>query len=224
MSAWRGWAWLLALLTFVFGATPDLTRTTMHSSTATPTTTSGTRSAPPTTGRATTSASTTSAAPAPPPATPKSASAFRSRIDPVTAEQLGGSYHQGCPVEPSALRMLTVSYLGFDGKSHTGRLVVAADWAAQLAGVFATLYRREVPDPEHATGDRLRRLRRRVDGRGQQFGVQLPRGDRRLVVLRALLRHGHRPQSESRTPICQAVSSNRMPAPTTSTAATSGPG
>ncbi len=142
MSAWRGWAWLLALLTFVFGAAPDLTRTTMHSSTATPTTTSGTRSAPPTTtGRATTSASTTSAAPAPPPATSRSASAFRSRIDPVTAEQLAGSYHQGCPVEPSALRMLTVSYIGFDGQSHTGRLVVAADWAARLAGVFATLYR-----------------------------------------------------------------------------------
>jgi len=63
----------------------------------------------------------------------------------VTATQLGASYHDGCPVTPSALRLLTVSYVGFDGTTHAGRLVVAADWADPLAGVFATLYAERFP-------------------------------------------------------------------------------
>ena len=135
MSSSNGWAWFLALLTFVFGAVPDLTGARAHpgtasSSAAAPKTRAGTTAAP---------------APAPPPSTTMAPTAFRSRIDPVTADDLGGSYHEGCPVAPDELRALTVSYLGFDGETHTGRLVVSATWAAQLAGVFETLYAEQFP-------------------------------------------------------------------------------
>src|SRR5436853_167997 len=36
----------------------------------------------------------------------------------VTAEALGTSWRAGCPVGPGQLRMLTVSYFGFDGAVH----------------------------------------------------------------------------------------------------------
>jgi hypothetical protein len=40
----------------------------------------------------------------------------------------------------SDLRLLTVSYRGFDGRSHTGQLVVRARYSASLATVFRKLY------------------------------------------------------------------------------------
>jgi hypothetical protein len=43
------------------------------------------------------------------------------------------------------MRILTVSYRGFDGATHTGRLVVNAGWASALAGVFHRLYDARFP-------------------------------------------------------------------------------
>jgi hypothetical protein len=57
----------------------------------------------------------------------------------------GGFWHQGCPVPLSGLRVLTVSYRGFDGRSHTGQLVVNRAAAAPLAKVFRQLYRLHFP-------------------------------------------------------------------------------
>jgi hypothetical protein len=51
------------------------------------------------------------------------------------------AWHQGCPVPLSDLRVLTVLYVGFDGQSHTGQLVVNRAAAAPLAQVFGQLYR-----------------------------------------------------------------------------------
>jgi hypothetical protein len=72
-------------------------------------------------------------------------SAFRSSSEPLphsVATQLraGGFWHRGCPVALSGLRQLTVSHRGFDGRSHTGRLVVNARAAQPLARVFRQLY------------------------------------------------------------------------------------
>lgn len=50
------------------------------------------------------------------------------------------AWHPGCPVPLSGLRLLTVSYRGFDGRTHTGRVVVNRSAAAQLANVFRRLY------------------------------------------------------------------------------------
>ncbi|HVB06791.1 MAG TPA: M15 family metallopeptidase [Acidimicrobiales bacterium] len=56
-----------------------------------------------------------------------------------------GNWQPGCPVPLSQLRVLTVSYWGFDAKAHTGQLVVNADAAAKLAVVFSKLYAMRFP-------------------------------------------------------------------------------
>jgi D-alanyl-D-alanine carboxypeptidase len=50
------------------------------------------------------------------------------------------AWQPGCPVPLSGLRLLTVTYLGFDDRTHTGQLVVNARYAADLAKVFRKLY------------------------------------------------------------------------------------
>jgi hypothetical protein len=56
-----------------------------------------------------------------------------------------GFWHQGCPVRLADLRLLTVSHWGFDGRAHTGQLVVNAGAAGPLARVFGQLYRLHFP-------------------------------------------------------------------------------
>jgi hypothetical protein len=75
---------------------------------------------------------------------------FHSSIEPLPAPvraqlKRGGAWHSGCPVALWQLRVLTVSYLGFDGRAHTGQLVVNRAAAAQLARVFRELYRLRFP-------------------------------------------------------------------------------
>jgi hypothetical protein len=69
---------------------------------------------------------------------------FHSSIQPlsphVRSELKREAWHPGCPVALSGLRMLTVTYVGFDGHTHTGRLVVNRAAAAPLARVFRRLY------------------------------------------------------------------------------------
>lgn len=71
--------------------------------------------------------------------------ALQSTIAPVSRAQLGPSWHAGCPVGPSALRLVSVSYWGFDGRRHEGSLVVNASVAAGVGGIFDRLYRARFP-------------------------------------------------------------------------------
>jgi hypothetical protein len=60
---------------------------------------------------------------------------------PVQSElRTEGFWHQGCPVAMSGLRLITVSHWGFDGRAHTGQLVVNASAAGPLARTFGRLY------------------------------------------------------------------------------------
>ena len=70
---------------------------------------------------------------------------FSSSVDRVTAEDLGASWHEGCPVDPSGLRMVTVSLVGFDGSEHSGRVVVNADVAEEVVEVFRRLHAASFP-------------------------------------------------------------------------------
>jgi hypothetical protein len=54
-------------------------------------------------------------------------------------------WHSGCPVTMSDLRVLTVRYHGFDGRSHTGQLIVNKRYAWPLANVFERLYAMHFP-------------------------------------------------------------------------------
>jgi hypothetical protein len=72
--------------------------------------------------------------------------AFQSRIKRVTARDLPHSWRRGCPVGPSALRMIEMTYWGMDDKPHTnGRLVVNARYADELVTVFKKLYDMRYP-------------------------------------------------------------------------------
>jgi hypothetical protein len=63
----------------------------------------------------------------------------------VTRAELGASYHAGCPVGPSQLRLLELAYVGFDGRSRRGWLVVNASVVGAVEKVFATLYADRFP-------------------------------------------------------------------------------
>jgi hypothetical protein len=64
---------------------------------------------------------------------------------PLRAELTGRFWRAGCPVPLSRLRVLTVVHWGFDGRLHTGQLVVNEDAAAPLARVFRRLYQLRFP-------------------------------------------------------------------------------
>jgi hypothetical protein len=63
----------------------------------------------------------------------------------VTARQLGASWHPGCPVGPAQLRTVTVTYVGFDGRAHTGSLVVNRAVVRDVEQVFRRLYDARFP-------------------------------------------------------------------------------
>jgi len=79
------------------------------------------------------------------------ASPFVGTVHPVTARDLPYSYRAGCPVGPSQLRLLRLSYWGFDAKVHVGSLVVRDRVARDAATVFRRLYAARFP---------IRRLRK----------------------------------------------------------------
>jgi hypothetical protein len=72
------------------------------------------------------------------------AESFHGSIAPLSAKQrahmTGVSWHRGCPVSLSQLRVLTLSYRGFDGRAHTGRLIVNSSVARPVVAVFRRLY------------------------------------------------------------------------------------
>jgi hypothetical protein len=70
---------------------------------------------------------------------------FAHSVSRVTAAQLPHSWHRGCPVAPSELRRLRVSYWGFDRRGHTGTLVVATRAVPPLVRVFSRLYTARFP-------------------------------------------------------------------------------
>jgi hypothetical protein len=70
---------------------------------------------------------------------------FVARIEHVTAAQLPYSWRPGCPVGPAQLRRVRLTYLGFEGRAHTGRLIVSARVANDVVRIFGELYRSRFP-------------------------------------------------------------------------------
>jgi hypothetical protein len=63
----------------------------------------------------------------------------------VTRTEVRYSYRPGCPVRPAQLRLVRVSYWGFDGKSRVGSVVVRSDVARDIVAVFRRLYAARFP-------------------------------------------------------------------------------
>ena len=70
---------------------------------------------------------------------------FGHSVSRVTAAQLPHSWHRGCPVAPARLRRLRLTYWGFDGRAHTGALIVSAQAVSPLTRVFSRLYAARFP-------------------------------------------------------------------------------
>lgn len=70
---------------------------------------------------------------------------FTGEIHPVAAERLVHSWRPGCPVPLEDLRLLSVTYWGFDARPHQGELVVHADHADNIVSVMRRLYDEQFP-------------------------------------------------------------------------------
>jgi len=74
--------------------------------------------------------------------------AFASSVAPITpdvAQRMSASWRPGCPVPLDQLRLVTVSYWGFDRQPHRGELVLHADHADDAVEVFRALFEASFP-------------------------------------------------------------------------------
>ena len=74
-------------------------------------------------------------------------------VERVTAAELGATWRPGCPVEPGQLRRVDVDYLGFDGQTHRGALIVHEDLAPDVIAIFAQLHQLGYPVDKIRTVD-----------------------------------------------------------------------
>ncbi len=70
---------------------------------------------------------------------------FASSVTSVTSATVPYTWRPGCPVGPASLRLLRLSYWGFDGKAHTGRMVVNESVVGNVVTVFRILYGERFP-------------------------------------------------------------------------------
>lgn len=88
------------------------------------------------------------AEPVPPPPPPEPpAPVFSGTVEPIPADMraamTGVTWREGCPVGLDDLRLLRLSHWDFDGEVAAGELIVAAEHAEALVGVFAALFEAE---------------------------------------------------------------------------------
>ncbi|WP_231618540.1 M15 family metallopeptidase [Nonomuraea sp. SBT364] len=79
------------------------------------------------------------ATPAPSPAATEPPE-FEAEVSTVSRDRLRHSWRPGCPVHHRDLRLITMSYWGFDDKPHTGELVVRKTVTDDVVTVFRKLY------------------------------------------------------------------------------------
>ncbi|HZC30638.1 MAG TPA: M15 family metallopeptidase [Gaiellaceae bacterium] len=79
------------------------------------------------------------------PAVPVSGPSFTSSVAIVRRADVRYSWHRGCPVGPSKLRLLELGYWGFDGLPHVGRIVVNVAVVDEVTKVFKLLWEERFP-------------------------------------------------------------------------------
>ena len=70
---------------------------------------------------------------------------FAYSVERVTAAQLPYSWRAGCPVGPRELRRIRLTFWGFDGRAHSGKVVVNRAVVTDVVTVFRRLYRARFP-------------------------------------------------------------------------------
>jgi hypothetical protein len=86
-----------------------------------------------------------SSSPAPVAAPPSPPAPAAASIQPVTAAELGPSWRPGCPIDSGQLRRVDVDYIGFDGQTHRGALIVNEDLGADVVAIFDQLRQLRYP-------------------------------------------------------------------------------
>jgi hypothetical protein len=107
----------------------------------------GTSVAPVTTNPNTTTSS-------PPASAAANAPDFSYTASNITAADVPATWHPGCPIPPSQLRMIHLNYWGFDSMAHTGAIVVNALVVNDVVTIFRTLYQKRFPIYEMVPQDR----------------------------------------------------------------------
>ncbi|MCU1691438.1 MAG: hypothetical protein JWM64_529 [Frankiales bacterium] len=69
-------------------------------------------------------------------------------VDAAVRARMGSTWSPACPVGLADLRLLRVAFRGFDGRAHTGEIVVAAKVADDVLGVFHRLWSAGFPIEE----------------------------------------------------------------------------
>ncbi|MEV1239411.1 M15 family metallopeptidase [Nonomuraea sp. NPDC052129] len=98
----------------------------------------GAQTQPPVPATPTPTAKTASPKPAEPPR-------FSAKVAKVSRARLPYSWKPGCPVSYQDLRLITMTYWGFDDKAHTGELVVRKTVTGDVVKVFGKLYAMRYP-------------------------------------------------------------------------------
>ncbi|MCW2888628.1 MAG: hypothetical protein JWL58_5490 [Streptosporangiaceae bacterium] len=92
-----------------------------------------------------TASATPSASSTPSPKPTATPSGFTAQISKVSRDTVKYSWHPGCPVPVSGLRLIKMTYWGMDHQPHNGQLVVNASVAGDVVTVFKKLYAGRYP-------------------------------------------------------------------------------
>jgi hypothetical protein len=77
---------------------------------------------------------------------PPTSEEYLATVEPIPADVLArSSWTEECPVTLDELRYLTVSHHGFDGRVHTGEMIVNTAVAGDVVEVFRRLFEAEFP-------------------------------------------------------------------------------
>ena len=80
---------------------------------------------------------------------PTASATFTVRVSPLSSTQRSAMtpsvWRKGCPVSLDQLRAVRATYRGYDGRDHTGTLVVNADVGSTVATALRRLYASHVP-------------------------------------------------------------------------------
>ena len=82
---------------------------------------------------------------------------FVGSIDTVDETRLGLSWRPSCPVTPAQLRLLRLSYWGFDDQAHVGELIVNVQIAERVVGAFREMWNAKFPINTMVTAERFAR-------------------------------------------------------------------
>ena len=70
---------------------------------------------------------------------------FSASVSRVSESELRYSHRPGCPLRPSSLRSIRLSHWGFDGRPHTGVLILHTAVVNDVIAVFRKLYAARFP-------------------------------------------------------------------------------